>query len=288
MSPEVSFVIPSKNERFLRNTILDVLEHAETDIEVFPVLDGYSPPKEEMVVDPRVRYIRMEPTAYSKKRHGINKAIREFSTGKYVCWMDGHVMVDKGFDRKLIADYQPGMVLVPRRKRLDPFNWTEQIQDHRKPHIDYEHFLWKGMMDKGLHGFRWDSLSNDRKDIPVDDIMTCQGSFFFMARDWYDACGFMDLRYQGWGQESEEIVMSSILNGGRACVTKNTWYSHWHKSTAGRGYFLSKAENLRSYEYSWNKWVVENRDFFVRHINNFPPQPNWPLDWERQLYEGHA
>jgi hypothetical protein len=282
----LSIIIPSKNELFLKRTIEDVLEKATGEIEIFPVLDGYDIPEEEVVKDGRVHYVHLEKTDYSKKRQGINKVVRELAHGEYVCWIDAHCMMAKGFDTQLIKDHQPNMVLVPKRKRLDPFTWTLQKQSDSRPDIDYEHFLWYGLLkDHGLHGFKWDKRTLERKDILVDDILTCQGSFFFMEKIWFEKCGFMDLKYQGWGQESEEVVLQTIKMGGRVCVTKNTWYSHWHKGKFGRGYHLPKKENLESYEYSFNHWCIENKELFIKHINNFPNQPNWPKNWEELLYE---
>src|SRR3972149_8351255 len=99
----LSIVIPSKNERFLERTIRDVLEKAAGKIEVFPVLDGYEPPREEIVVDPRVKYLRLFPSTYSKKRLAVNM-VNEISSGEYLMSCDAHCMFDKGFDEILIKD----------------------------------------------------------------------------------------------------------------------------------------------------------------------------------------
>lgn len=252
------------------------------------MLDGYSVPDAERVHDDRVRYFEEPETLYSKKRQNVNKAIREYSNGEFVCWMDGHCSVDHAWDAKIleVLKNDPKMVIVPQRRRLDPFDWCEQVQDHRKPHVDFEHFLWHGLRDNhSLHGFRWDQLSIDRKDEMVSDIMTSQGSMFIMSKEWYLKCGFFtDLGYQGWGQEAESVVMGSLWNGGRSCVAKNTFYTHWHKGKSGRGYHLPKTELLKSYAYSFNKWCIERKEFFINHMNNFPRQPKWPDSWIEELY----
>jgi hypothetical protein len=52
--------------------------------------------------------------------------------------------------------------------------------------------------------------------------MTMQGSFVMMKRSWYDKCGFMKLKgYTGWGQEGEELCLTTLQNSGRAVVNKN-------------------------------------------------------------------
>ena len=47
-----------------------------------------------------------------------------------------------------------------------------------------------------------------------------------MTKDWFKRCGFMDLRYQGWGQEGEEIVLATYYNGGSVKTNKNTWHEY--------------------------------------------------------------
>jgi hypothetical protein len=281
----VSIAIPSKNEIFLQKTILDVLEKAKGEIEVFPILDGYEPLESELVDDPRVHYVRLEKTDYSKKRHGINKVVNEHATGKYVCWMDGHVMVAPGFDEVLVRDHIENRVQVPRRNRLDAENWCLQQQSDARPPIDYEHFLWKGLIEsKEMHGFRNDRRTLERMEIEVDKILTCQGSFFFMGRDWFKKCSFMDIAYQGWGSEAEEVCFQTYFMGGEVVVNKKTWYAHLHKgSKYGRMYHLSKDEIRRSYRYSWNNWAVERQDFFISQLERFAPFPNYPVDWKNQL-----
>src|SRR5574343_633646 len=231
----LTVIIPSKTERFLDNTIQDVLDNATGDIEIIPVLDGYDCPRIE---DPRVRYLLMEKTDYTKKRHGINKAV-EMSTGDYVMSLDAHCMVAKGFDEQLIKDHQPNWVQVPRRHRLDAENWCLQCQGDDRPPIDYEYIMWHTLVrDKGLHGFRWDLRTLERWEIKIDDILTFQGSCWFMEKEWFRKMGFMQIEgYTGWGQEAEEISFTTWKNGGECKVNKNTWYAHLHKGAKyGRMY----------------------------------------------------
>ena len=132
----LTVVIPSKHELFLKRTIEDVLEKATGDIEVLPVLDGYDLPPEQIITDPRVRYVKLSAKPYSQKRHGINKAISECN-GEYVMSLDAHCMMAKGFDEQLIKDHEPNWVQIPRRNRLDAEHWCLQPQSDSRPPIDY-------------------------------------------------------------------------------------------------------------------------------------------------------
>jgi len=284
----LTIIIPSRTEKFLQRTILDVLEKADGPIQVYPVLDGYDIPEEEVVNDPRVEYIRLPEAKYTQKRHGINKCV-ELTNNKFVMSLDAHCMFAKGFDTVLKRDWQETWVMVPRRNRLDAENWCLQIQNDARPPIDYEYVMFpntaRGRL--GIHGFRWDKRTYDRWDIPIDDILTMQASCWFMSKDWFKKCGFMQVEgYTGWGQEAEEICFTTWMKGGKCKVDKNTWYAHLHKGAKyGRMYWMSRAENRESYAYSWNKWIHENQEFFFSLIEKFLPMPKWPKDWKKRLRE---
>jgi len=285
----LSIIIPSKNEKFLKRTIEDVLEKATGEIEIFPVLDGYDIPEEEVVKDERVHYVKLEPTRHTKKRHGINKVVNELAHGEYVMSLDAHCMMAEGFDEQLVKDHELNWVQIPRRYRLDAENWSLQTQSDSRPPIDYEYIMFRPIVDekdKGLHGFKWDERTLERWDIPIDDTITFQGSCWFMTKKWFVERGFMDLKYQGWGQEAEEISMETWKNGGRVVTNKNTWYAHLHKGAKyGRMYWMSRHENRLSYAYSRQRWLHDEKEFFISLLKKFMPMPSWPDDWEEIIRE---
>jgi glycosyltransferase involved in cell wall biosynthesis len=279
----LSVIIPSKTEKYFKRTIEDVLEKSTSEIEIYAVTDGYI--EEDIVNDPRAIYLPLEYSTSNQKRHGINKAV-SLCSGDYVMALDAHCMVDKGFDTQLIKDHQPNWVLIPQRRRLDAANWCEQDQCGRPP-IAYEYFMWDPLFkNHELHGYKWDFRTLERQDIMIDDTAEFQGSCWFMSRDWFNKCGFMQIEgYTGWGSEAEEIALKTRQMGGFVKTDKNTNYYHLHKGkTYGRMYHLNKSEQKASWVYAYNHWVVENKDFFIKYINSFPPMPNWPTNWESQLY----
>lgn len=280
----LSIVIPSKTEKFLEQTIRDVLKNATGEIEIFPVLDGYDVPEDEFVDDPRVKYIKLPPTRHTKKRHGINQAIAQCN-GEYVMSLDAHCMVAPGFDTQLTKDHKPNWVQIPRRHRLDAENWCLQDQSDDRPPIDYEYFMFKPILEgKALHGFKWDARTLERWNIPIDDTIAFQGSCWFMTKDWFNKMGFMDLRYKGWGQEAEEIGLTTWMNGGEVKTNKNTWYAHLHKGNKyGRMYWMSREECRESYKYSASVWLGENRDFFFELVERFGPLPGWSKNWKELI-----
>ncbi len=283
----ISIIIPSRTEIFLKRTIQDVLEKSVGEIEIFPILDGYDLKPDEIIEDKRIRYVKLPQSHHTQKRHGINKVVNNLAKGKYVMSLDAHCMLDYGWDEILLKDLNENEVTLPRRHRLDVDTWGMQSQSDNRPPIDYEYIMWPLKHNPvSFHGFKWDSRTLERWDIPIDETMLIQGSFWLMYKIWFNRCGFMSLEYQGWGSEGEEICLATYKNGGRVLSNKKTYFCHLHKGQKfGRMYFLPKSETRASIIYAYNFWVHENKDFFIKFINKFMPIPGWPNDWERQLYE---
>lgn len=284
--PTITIIIPARTERFLNQTIQNVLDRAVTDIEIIAVLDGYGDTPYEPIIDPRVRYLSL-PKPHNLERHkrqAVNAAA-SISYSKYICWMDAHCVVAHGFDEILIRDCQDNWVMVPRRRKVDAKMWEGKDYDDSPP-IDYEYWMWRDLIDGRLKNYKWNNKSIERNDIMIDDIFCAQGSFFFMTREWFNKCGFMRVEgYTGWGQEGEEICLTTILNGGRAVVDKNTWYAHLRKGEVyGRMYKTDESKKLITYNYGYDYWVKQQREFFVKIVNKFMPIPNYPLDWEKKIY----
>jgi len=299
----LSIVIPSRNEIFLRQTIVDVLTNATGEIEIFPVLDGYEISEEEIVKDPRVHYLKIplgDGTCH--KRQAINLMV-SVCRGEFVMSLDAHCMVAKGFDEQLAKDHQQSdWVQVPRRHRLDAENWRLQ-QDQINFPIDYEYIRFpldyrpaifspkEPRKDDypGLHGFKWDSRTRSRWEIPIDETMIFQGSCWFMSKEHFLKMDLMQIEgYTGWGQEAQEISFKTWLSGGKVMTNKNTWYAHLHKGDKyGRMYFINKKAIKSSNVYSYDFWV---NDRWNKRINDFEwlierfwPLPNWPDDWKERL-----
>lgn len=281
--PKLTIIIPSRNERFLNNTIKDVLEKATGDIEVFPVLDGYELPADEIVQDKRVKYLHLDntPTGRMQKRQGVNMGVA-LSTGDYVMSLDAHCLMAQGFDEVLTRDCQDDWIITPRRRKLDAANWCVKEEE---TFFDYAYWMWRRFITGELLEYHWDERTAQRLAIPIDETLTHQGSCWVMKKDWFLRNGFMQVEgYTGWGQESEEICLTTWSKGGKVMTDKNTWYAHLYKGKQwGRMYFMSKAQKNESIDYSYNYWVRENLDKFEKIIDKFMPIPNWPDNWQKYI-----
>lgn len=281
-----SVIVPARNEQFLNPTIRELLNKAAWDLEIIVILDGHEP--DELVVDPNVHYIRFNPSR--GMRAAINAGVA-IATGKYIMKIDAHCMVGEEFDVILANDCEDNWVSVPRRHRLDAENWC--IQEVKKPPIDYMFLSYPSDPDDfggpGLNGKLWDER-NKRKDLKeklIDDLMSAQGSCWFMHRDYFYELELMDeVNYGPFWNEFQEIGLKCWLSGGRVIRNKKTWYAHLHKGKKyGRGYFISKTsltqaatftKNWMKFGKAWDKqtlplsWLIEK----------FAPVPGWPDDWK--------
>ncbi len=277
----VSIVIPSRNEKFLRNTVVDVLSRASGPVELLVVLEGYW--DHSLPADPRLHVI------HKGKAQGMRPAINSaaaIAKGDYLMKIDAHCMVGEGFDEVLKADCDDDWIVVPRRYALDADNWC--IQDTGKIPIDY-HFLSYPLAKEnpylGLHGSPWRERSRGREDVLVDDEMSSQGSCWFMSRKhWERRISPMDFAsYGSFIQEMQELGLKTWLGGGRLRVNKKTWYAHLHKGKKhGRGYWISKQEQDAGADFAmryWmlDKWAERKRDLRWL-VEKFMPVPTWPSD----------
>lgn len=285
----LSIVIPARNEQFLQKTIEDLLLHAEGEIEIIVNLDGYWP--DPLFVHPKVRYIHKGEA--EGMRQGINSAVA-IARGEYIMKIDGHCMVDQGFDVKLLADIKDDWVVIPRRKRLDAENWT--IADVGKPDVDYNYLSFPDdpadFGGPGLNGRIWTKKALERTDpkYDLDEELSFQGSCWVMKKSYFEFLELMD--YENWGpfwNEAQEIGFKTWLSGGKVMRNKKTWYAHLHKGKKyGRGYHLPKEWQTTGATYA-NRWLFEEKMWHKQKypltwlLERFMPMPTWPKNWKEEL-----
>jgi glycosyltransferase involved in cell wall biosynthesis len=278
----VSILIPACKEKFLNQTLQDLLDNCTGDFEIIVSLDGYWP--EEILENEKIRYVHFG--ARRGMRSGINAAAA-IATGEYLLKIDGHCMVDKGFDEKLKADMEDNWIVIPRRHRLDADLW--ELQEVNKPPVDYEYLCFPraNPNEVGLHGNIWNARTIERMDDPkylIDENMSFQGSCWFMTRKHWDWLGGMsEVGYETFVQEAQELGMKTWLGGGKVMTNKKTWYAHLHKGKKhGRMYFIDKEEMIRGRDYSVDYWMNNRWPDRIHDIDwlieRFWPVPTWPED----------
>lgn len=288
----LSIVIPSRSPQYLPQTVDDLLNKAAGDVEVIIVYDGRWPEPSEMPADdPRIIQIHHgEIHDNIGMRGSINLGVQA-STGKYLMVIDEQCGVALDYDKQLIEDCKSDQwVMIPRRKRLEPEDWS--IIEDGRPDIDYMQidYPYQRPLDKtcGLHGGEW--KRPERADIMVDETPTMQGSCYFMHRSWWDKVvgPLDDVNYGPFTQEAQEVSFKTWFNGGAVMVTKNTWYSHWHKGKRGKGYGFSNEQykkHLLGTEkgrlYCIDHWMSDPQ-FPVFVNQKFPDMKGWE-NWEERI-----
>lgn len=294
MNNFLSVIIPSRCDEYLQETINDLFEKAEGEVEVIVVIDGYNP--KELKSDPRLTVVRHGSQHDSLgMRAGINLGM-SLAKGNYVMKIDEHCMLDQGYDVKLIADCKLNWVVIPRRKRLDASNWS--IVKDGRPDIDYNSIAYPyeriGDSRCGIHGAEW--KRPDRKDILIDECVTMQGSCYFAPRDWwFKSIGPLDeSSYGSFTMEAQEVSLKSIFSGGETIINKKTWYAHMHKGKLGKSYGFSNAqyrkhqvEKEKGRVFAVDYWL-NTKDYLPRDWTWFinekaPGMPGWGPDWKNDL-----
>lgn len=285
----VSIVLPARNEQFLSHTIKDLLEKATQDIEIFPVLDGYWPPNNEIIEDKRVKYIHFGKAR--GMRNAIN-AVSRICKGKYLMKLDAHCLVDKGFDEKLKADCEKDWVVIPRRYPLEPEKWEIEKRTDNKYPIDYQFLTCpteegEGYGGKEFSGRLWRERNSDSKLKAklIDDCLSFQGSAWFMHLDYFNYLELMDEdSYGTFFKEAQEISFKAWLSGGRVVRNKKTYYAHLHKGNKyGRGYSLKDTtpEKCKKNIERWIKGKVWHKQKHEMSwlIKKFWSVPGWPQEY---------
>jgi glycosyltransferase involved in cell wall biosynthesis len=252
---DLSVLIPSRNEQFLKNTVEGLLANKRGKTEVIIHLDGEwaNPPLPD---HPDLKII-YSPEAIGQ-RAGANKACK-LSKAKYVMKLDAHCAVDEGFDVKLMADMQDNWTVVPTLYNLHAFDWKckkcgnrwyqgakpikcqkSNTDGNRPEHIneacdstEFEQVIvFKPRLhrksdyyrfDDTLHFQYWRAFANrPEAQGQIVDIMSIQGSCFMMTRERYLELNICDEAMGSWGQQGVEVALKTWLSGGRLATNKKT------------------------------------------------------------------
>jgi len=300
--PELSVIIPARNEIFLSKTIENILENIEGDTEIIAVCDGYWP---DPVVKDHPKVTLIHHTVPVGQRAAVNEGAR-LSKAKFIMKLDAHSAVDKGFDVKLMQDCEKDWTVIPRMFNLHGFDWqcktcgNRSYQDAKPSKCfkkecsgkDFEMVIvWQPRLhrrtdfarfDKTLH-FQYWSKYEKRKESQGDiaDVMSSVGACFFMHRDRFFELEGMDEEHGSWGQFGTEVSCKSWLSGGRQVVNKKAWFAHMFRTHQGFSfpYHITNGEQERARQYSRDLWF-NNKWPKAKHkldyiINKFAPIPDW-------------
>lgn len=272
---KVSVLIAARNEPYLDRTITDAFNKAQGELEVIAVLDGYRP-----TIEDHKNQILIYHSESIGQRPAINQAAK-LATGKYIFKVDAHCIFDEGFDIKLAKDCEYDWTAIPRRHGVIEDGWKR-----RPGRVDYMRLT--SPAEKGDMGLRAKAWTDYRKrdSSLISDVMTCQGSGWFLYKERFWELGGLDERHGHWGAMGCEIGNKAWLSGGRLIVNKKTWYAHWQRGRRYKKngifhkfYPLPREEVRKAMSYArdlWfnNKWPLQKHEFRWL-LDKFAPVPGW-------------
>ena len=308
--PELSILIPSRNEPWLKPTVEDILRNSRADTEVIVILDG-GWPVEPLEQNERVTLV-YHPKAVGQ-RAGTNEAAR-LSTAKYVMKLDAHCALAEGFDVELLAaakELGPDVTQIPTQKNLHVFDWVCKGADcgwrgyqgptqqscpkckgswadfvereiKWKPRRGVTTYTWR--FDNELHFQYWGEYSQreEFKNTDFPETMSCLGACFFMERERYWKLGGMDEAHGSWGQMGTEVGCKSWLSGGRMVTNKRTWFAHLFRTQGGDfsfPYEIHGSDQEKARIYSRKLWRSNGWPGQIRPLSwiveHFAPVPGW-------------
>ena len=294
----LSIIIPSYKEPLLDQTIDSLLQNAEGEIEIIPVLDGYQSTL-PVTDDHRVKVLHLENNL--GMRGAINAGLA-LAKGDFIMKIDAHCMVGPGFDRIMSENCADNWLLIPRRYSLDEVRWK---RDESRPIRDYHYIRFPENSKYYGHTLsigNWSQMTRARQEhkYDIDEVMTLQGSCWFANRKYFmEHVGFLDDRTETYGTfagDQQEIGLKYWLNGGENKVIKKTWYAHlakrkrhYHSGLYER-LFKMNSRTIASHTWSTKHWM-NDREPNMTHpfswlLEKFWPVPTWPENW-KEVWESY-
>jgi hypothetical protein len=255
---DLSVLIPSRNELFLKNTVEDILKNKEGKTQIIVGLDGKwaDPP---LVDHPDVVIIHHSESI--GQRAMTNECV-SLSRAKWIAKCDAHCSFDKGFDVKMMKEMRDDWTMVPIMRNLWAFNWkclkcgneTYQGQTPIKcvkcdNATQFERKMyWIGKENPQSTSYCFDSephfqyfkeyqkrpeYQKSLKETGLTETMSLQGSFFIMTRYKYRKLNICDENFGSWGSQGIEVACKTWLSGGRVVCNHKTWYAHMFRTQGG-------------------------------------------------------
>lgn len=295
--PDLSVIIPARNEEFLKRTVEDILTNMRGDTEIIVVADGNwpAPPLED---DKRVHMIyHSGPIG---QRASVNKGVK-LSAAKYVMKLDAHCTVGEGFDVIMMEDMQDDWTMVPKMYNLHAFNWVCKECGHSRYQgksgkceecsgEEKRDILWKPKKSPETTAMRfnrelrfkyWSSYKKQQEGDLVE-TMSILGACFMLTRERFLELDICDEAHGSWGQMGTEVACKTWLSGGSLICTKKTWFSHLFRTQGGDfgfpypqpGSGVSKARR-----YSQDLWLNDKWDKAIHPLSWLIEKFN-PPDWD--------
>lgn len=307
--PDLSVIIPARNEEWLNLTLQDVLSHIEADTEIIVILDG-AWPNEPLPQHERVQIVYLPESIGQRAATNLGAKI---STAQYVMKLDAHCAVAQGFDRVLIESAKElgdDVTQIPAQHNLHiydricdkcgkreyqgsmdaqcvicgPTTWKREIiwnAERRRTEF------WR--FDTEPKFAYWGAFK-ERPEAKQDivDAMTSLGACFFISRKRFWEIDGFDVSYGIWGSYAIELSLKSWLSGGRHVTNRKTWFSHLFRvGGLSFPYSITGAQQEHARQRTRDIWYHNAWPKQVRPlswlIEKFAPIPSWHDESGREV-----
>jgi len=266
---EISVLIPARNERFLKNTVEDLIKNKRANTEIIVGLDGqWSDPPLDQHPDVNVIYV---PEAIGQR--AMTNLCAKVAKGKYLIKVDAHCAFDEGFDAKMLEAFKQAgdnSVIVPVMRNLHAFDWVcskcgnrwyqgptpthccsdgkGKVKNEKCDSTEfYRDIKWVGKSSPQSVSYCFDSEPHfqyfgewtktkeyqEQLKTGLTETMSLQGSFFMVTARKYWELNLSDESFGSWGSQGIEISMKLALSGGKVLVAHSTWYAHMFRTQGG-------------------------------------------------------
>ena len=300
--PDLSILIPARNEEFLKNTVDDLLKNIKGNTEIIISSDGDWP-------DPPLQDNKKVTLLYFPEsigqRAGQNQCAR-FSKAKWVMKLDAHCSVDEGFDVKMMEAMKghDNWTMVPTMRNLHVFDWNCRVCNKKwymgpdpikceNPDCDSRDFIkrlvWKPRrgtrntayrFNKELRFKYWKEY-REKQIGDIVDTLSLQGSCFMCTRERYWSLELCDESWGSWGQQGSEVALKTWLSGGEVKCNTNTWYAHMFRTRPGftfpypnSGKDQMRARRICQDIFLHDKWP-KAKHTLQWLLDKFAPVPDW-------------
>lgn len=294
-TPDLSIIIPARNEMFLKQTVDNIFENIEGNTEVIAVLDG-SWPTQGLHDHDNLRLI-YNPQSVGQ-RAATNQGAR-VSKAKYLMKCDAHCSFDKGFDVKMMKAMHDSWTMVPIMKNLHAFDWVceaghRRYQGPSGPCLEcgketVRDILWKAKDSPKSVSYCFDAAPHfqyfgEYAKRPgyggdITETMSLQGSCWMLTRDKYWELGVCDENFGSWGSQGIEVAAKTWLSGGRVVVNHKTWYAHMFRTQGGDfgfPYSISGRDQEKAKRFARDLFFNDNWDRQVRPLS-WLVEKFWPV-----------
>jgi glycosyltransferase involved in cell wall biosynthesis len=254
---DLSIIIPSRNEEFLKNTVEDILKNKRGNTEIIVGLDG-------QWANPPLDYNNNVSVIFYPESIGqraITNQCVKLSQSKFIMKADAHCSFDEGFDVKMLEAFKEtgdNVVMVPQMRNLHVYDWKcpkcgkRTYQDTGDICPLDGHKMRKKMVWQPRHGswnsaycfdpephFQYHGSQRQKQKLSGEKLvetMSLQGSCFCCTKEKYQELNLNDEAFGSWGSQGIEVACKFWLSGGRVLTNMNTWYAHCFRTKAVFGF----------------------------------------------------